>query len=116
MEDLKPLIDAVVQVVKNSSNFVSYQSPEIVRQFIVKGYCDDGGWAVFSLIVLLAVILWTLHIYHSDGDEKGSLIFINIFIGFIAILGLVANLEDILTIYLAPQAWLISSLMELRKN
>lgn len=115
MKELQPLIEQLTEIIKGTKDFTVAQSPDFIRQFLIKSYLDAIGWAMFSSFFIF--LAWRIARYAKknwEDTEEGTLLamlLLAILIGIPGLLGLVENIEDIFVIWLAPKAWIVSELV-----
>ena len=117
MDKLAPLINEVVEIIKQTKDFTIAQSPDFVRQYLIIQGIETVGWLLFSMVFLGAVVKFYL-CFRSWWDEMNE---IGCFFGVVAIViggfgsvfGIILNLTNLFEIWLAPKAYLVTSLIAL---
>lgn len=110
METLKPLVESLTELIKNGTNFVSGQVPEVAQQILAYHAWQSGLGIVLGLAILL---IWGTVFYFCEHPEaKGMVSLIMVPIGSLV---LIANTLTFIKIQVAPKVFLLEYLKAVLK-
>lgn len=114
MEELKPILDQLTEIIKGTKEFTMAQAPEFIKQYLIKSFISEMVDLVLSAIILIACFYWYKKLRNNWDylDEECFFGSAAIFIGSIlGSLGVFISAQNILIIWLSPKVWIVENLV-----
>ncbi len=114
MKELEPLINQIVELLTGSKELVISQATDFIKQFIIYSYIDTFGWLLFSTICLGVVVKSSFYLRKNWDKTNEALCFFGtagiIGGGIFSVLEILSNICDLLMLYFAPKAYIVTHL------
>ena len=115
MNDLQPIIEQLTEIIKGTKDLAITQSPDFIRQFLIKSMLDQIGWLVLSGPIVLCAVRWSWFIKKNWDDFQNEECFFHPFgCGILLILSslaVVINITNLAVIYFSPKVWVVQELI-----
>lgn len=108
MEQMKPLIDQLVKMIQDGSDFVGGQLPDVAKQILAYNAWSAHFWMwVFITFALISVVLFIAACLSIGAEPVCALAIIGL---VVSLAGVGFNYSDLKEIQIAPKLYLIETL------
>lgn len=108
MNDLQPLIDQLVKMIKDGQDLVSGQLPEVAKQILAYSAWSAGFWMKIGIVIIILGLL--MYAAEVACQSSGALFFVGTIVVIVGIIFIAVSYDDKKKIELAPKAYLIEYL------
>ncbi len=105
MEELKKVVEALVEVIKQTANFAAVQLPDIAQQAVAQEVATCWVWIIAAgFVFFLMLVLLMVSIFKDKADDLGppALIFMLCTMPF-----LFYNVRDLVRVKTAPKIYVL---------